>query len=62
METNSVTFWIEIITAIIAFVIVLLGGILCFLLYKNKQEKLKLKENLDKKKIKKQVLHKVIIL
>lgn len=53
METNSVTFWIEIITAIIAFVIVLLGGILCFLLYKNKQEKLKLKENLDNKKDKK---------
>lgn len=47
MGTNSITFWIEIITAIIAFAIIVLGALLCLLLYKNKQAKLEIQENGD---------------
>lgn len=39
MNTNSAVFWIEVITAIIVFAIIVLGGILCFVLYKNKKMK-----------------------
>lgn len=45
METNNITLWIEIITAIVAFAIIILGGILCLLLYRNRQAKLELEEN-----------------
>lgn len=45
METNNITFWIEIITAIVSFAIIILGGILCLLLYKNKKAKLEAEEN-----------------
>lgn len=39
MGTNSTIFWIQVITAIIIFAILILGGILFFLIYKNKKEK-----------------------
>ena len=37
MGTNSAIFWIQIITAIIVFAILILGGILFFLILKNKK-------------------------
>ena len=45
METNNITLWIEIITAIVAFAIIVLGGILCLLLYRNKQAKLEVENS-----------------
>lgn len=40
MGTDNSLFWIRTITAIIAFAIIILGGILCLLLYKNKKAKI----------------------
>lgn len=45
METNNITLWIEIITAIVAFAIIVLGGVLCLLLYRNKQAKLEVEDS-----------------
>lgn len=40
MGTDNSIFWIQLITGIISFAIIILGGILVFLLYKNKKAKL----------------------
>ena len=44
MGTDNTIFWIQLITAIISFTIIILGGILCLLLYKNKKAKLESEE------------------
>ena len=48
MGTDNTIFWIQLITVIIAFAIIVLGGILCFLLYKNKKEKMEAADGVKK--------------
>ena len=55
MGTDNSIFWIQLITAIISFVIIILGGILCLLLYKNKKVKMEGEESNNSNKENKKV-------
>lgn len=55
MGTDNSIFWIQLITAIISFAIIILGGILCLLLYKNKKVKMEGEESNNSNKENKKV-------